>query len=170
MSAPRSKEHLRLALEIRRNGQPTPVPCDYCFTHNRQCVAMPEVDGKRLKCAECTRLGHPCVNMSWVSLDKTREEYRKKVEEDEKLLAEVISRLMRNKKILKQAEDRAAKKTICLANSLRAEGDDVDAQESADCPAADALVGFSPMLWNTLGSLDALAGPASPGDAPVFSS
>jgi hypothetical protein len=108
--------------------------------------------------------------MSWVSLDKTREEYRKKVEEDEKLLAEVISRLMRNKKILKQAEDRAAKKTICLANSLRAEGDDVDAQESADCPAADALVGFSPMLWNTLGSLDALAGPASPGDAPVFSS
>jgi len=170
MSVPRSKEHLRLALEIRRNGLPAPVSCDYCFAHNRQCVAMPEVDGKRLKCSECTRLGHPCINMSWVSLDKTREEYKKKVEEDEQLLAQVISRLMRNKKILKQAEDRAAKKAICLANTLREGGDDVDAQESVDCPAADALVGFSPMMWETLGSLDALASPANPGDAPVFSS
>ncbi|EOA90872.1 uncharacterized protein SETTUDRAFT_166766 [Exserohilum turcica Et28A] len=157
MSAPRSKEHLRLALEIRRNGLPAPVPCDYCFANNRQCVAMPEVDGKRLKCSECTRLGHPCVNMSWV-------------DEDEQLLAQVISRLMRNKRILKQAEERAAKKTMCLANSLRAGGDDVDAQESLDCPAADALVGFSPVMWSTLGSLDALASPSNPGDALVFSS
>ena len=170
MSVPRSKEHLRLALEIRRNGNLAPVPCDYCFANNRQCVAMPEVDGKRLKCSECTRLGHPCVNMSWVSLDKTREEYKKKVEEDEQLLAQVISRLMRNKKILKQAEERAAKKAICLANTLRESGDDVDAQESMHCPAADALVGFSPMMWETLGSLDALASSANPGDAPVFSS
>jgi hypothetical protein len=38
--------------------------------------------------------------MSWVSLDKTRKEYKKKVEADKKLLAEVISRLMQNKKIL----------------------------------------------------------------------
>ncbi|KAI1517919.1 hypothetical protein KJE20_02436 [Pyrenophora tritici-repentis] len=108
--------------------------------------------------------------MSWVSLDKTRKEYKKKVEEDEQLLAQVISRLMRNKKILKQAEERAAKKAICLANTLRDGGDDVDAQESMNCPAADALVGFSPMMWETLGSLDALASPANPGDAPVFSS
>jgi hypothetical protein len=110
MSAPRSKEHHRLALEIRRNGEPTPVPCDYCFTFNRQCLAMPEVDSQRLKCSECTRIGHPCVNMSWVSLDKTREEYKKKVEADKKLLAEVVSRLMRNKKILQQAKERATKK------------------------------------------------------------
>jgi hypothetical protein len=131
---------------------------------------MPEVDGKRLKCSECTRLGHACVNLSWVSLDKTREEYGKKVEEDEKLLAEVVSRLMRNKKILKQAEERAKQKAVCLANSLREGGEEVDAQESFDCPAADAMVGFSPLMWETLGSLDALAAPAEPNDAPVFSS
>jgi hypothetical protein len=170
MSVPRTKEHLRLALEIRRNGLPTPVPCDYCFIQNRECIAMPEVDGKRLKCSECTRLGHACVNMSWVSLDKTREEYEKKVEADEKLLAEVISRLMRNKKVLQQAKERAAKKTLCLANSLRDDGEAVDAQESLDCPAVNALEGFSPMMWSTLGNLDALASTPQPGDAPVFSS
>lgn len=55
---------------------------------------MPEVDSKRLKYSECTQLGHPCVNMSWVSLDKTREEYEKKVEDNKQLLAEMISRLI----------------------------------------------------------------------------
>jgi hypothetical protein len=48
--------------------------------------------------------------MSWVLLDKTREEYEKKVEADEKLLAEVVTRLMRNKKILQQAKSRAKRK------------------------------------------------------------
>jgi hypothetical protein len=33
-------------------------------------------------------------------LDKTRAKYEKKVEEDEKLLLDVIARLLRNKKIL----------------------------------------------------------------------
>lgn len=131
---------------------------------------MPEVDGKRLKCAECTRLGHPCVNLSWVSLDKTREEYQKKVEEDEKLLAEVVSRLMRNKKILKQADERARKKALCLANSLREAGDDVDAQDasSVDCPATDALVGYSPAMWNIQGFMEQLAASPEPGQSPVF--
>jgi hypothetical protein len=48
--------------------------------------------------------------MSWVSLDKTYKEYKKKVEADEKLLTEVILRLIQNKKILQQAKDCAAKK------------------------------------------------------------
>ena len=89
----------------------------------------------RLKCAECVRVGRPCVNLSWESLDKTRVEYEKKVEEDEKLLADVIARLLRNKKILAQAKDRAAKKAECLANELEGEGEDVRAEE-INCPAA----------------------------------
>jgi hypothetical protein len=55
---------------------------------------MPKVNSKYLKCLECTRLGHLCVNISWVSLDKTRKEYRKKVDKDKRLLSEVVSRLM----------------------------------------------------------------------------
>ena len=47
-----------------------------------------------LKCAECVCVGRPCVNLSWESLDKTWVEYKKKVEEDEKLLADVIARLL----------------------------------------------------------------------------
>jgi hypothetical protein len=55
---------------------------------------MPKVNSKCLKCLECTCLGYLCMNMSWVSLDKTYEEYRKKVDEDKRLLLEVVSRLM----------------------------------------------------------------------------
>jgi hypothetical protein len=83
--------------------------------------------------------------LSWESLDKTRAEYEKKVEDDEKLLAEVIARMLRNKKILAQAKDCAAKKAECLANKLDAEGKDVRAEEIS-CPAADAQVAFLPAI------------------------
>lgn len=119
----------------------------------------------KLKCSECVRLGKSCVTLSWSSLDKTREEYQKKVDEDEKLLAEVISRLLRNKKILRQAEKRARDKTLCLASDLTAEGDSMDAEE-VDCPAASIGMEFSPAMWGTLGLLDSVVsshGKSDPG-------
>jgi hypothetical protein len=91
--------------------------------------------------------------MSWESLDRTREEYQKKVDEDEKLLAEVISRLLRNKKILKQAEDRARQKTLCLASEMEAAGE-TEAAQDFNCPAASIGEAFSPTMWATLGLLD----------------
>jgi uncharacterized protein (DUF169 family) len=118
---------------------------------------MPE---SRLKCSECTRLGRACVNLSWASLDKTREEYRKKVDADESLLAEVMTRLIRNKKILRQAEERAKKKMMCLASEMRDNGEEVDATaEDFNCPGADALVGFSPTMWATMGMLEQVTAP-----------
>jgi anaerobic ribonucleoside-triphosphate reductase len=100
-----------------------------------------------LKCSECTRLSHACVNLSWTSLNKTREEYRQKVEANESLLAEVMTRLIKNKKILRQAEERAKKKMLCLVSKLRDSGAEVDATaENFNCLAADALVGFSPTM------------------------
>jgi hypothetical protein len=117
----------------------------------------------RLKCAECVRAGRPCVNLSWSSLDRTREEYAKKVEEDEALLATVLSRLLRNKKILKQAEERAKKKAHCLMAEMDAAGE-LESEFSApiNCPAADALVGLSPMVWSTLAMADDFTAPAVP--------
>jgi hypothetical protein len=56
--------------------------------------------------------------MSWASLDKTYKEYEKKVEEDETLLATVIAWLLRNKKILKQANNCAQQKALCMANKI----------------------------------------------------
>ena len=44
---------------------------------------------------------------AWEALDKTREEYRKKMRENEQELARVIGRLLRNKSILQQADERA---------------------------------------------------------------
>ena len=71
------------------------------------------------------------------------------MEDNKKLLAEVIARILRNKKILAQAKERAVKKAECLANELDAEGEDVRAKEIS-CPAADAQVAFSPAIWSTL--------------------
>lgn len=154
MSSSSRQDTLRLALEIQRNGIEAVVPCDLCFSSGSKCIAMPD-HGQRLKCSECVRKGRPCVNMSWQSLDKTREEYQKKVDDDEKLLAEVMARLLRNKKILKQANERATKKMLCLAGELRNAGEEVD--EMIDCPAADALVGFSPAMWETMALVDDLS-------------
>lgn len=108
----------------------------------------------RAKCSECVRAGKPCVNLSWSSLDKTREDYQKKVDEDEELLAEVMARLMRNKKILRQATERARKKAQCLMSAMDAAGELEDPDPLEDCPAADATVGLSPAMWSTLGQID----------------
>lgn len=153
MSSSSSSSHqrrLRLSSEIRRANHPAEVPCNHCFLQGLVCFVMPD---SRLRCAECTRLGKKCVNMSWESLDRTREEYQKKVDDDEKLLAEVISRLLRNKKILKQAEERARKKALCLASEMEEMGE-TEAAEGEDCPAASISAAFSPTMWATLGLLD----------------
>ncbi|KAF2741627.1 hypothetical protein M011DRAFT_472926 [Sporormia fimetaria CBS 119925] len=166
MSSSSASRRLRLVEEIIRYHTPADIPCDRCFESGRPCLIMPN---SSLKCAECTRLGRPCVNLSWGALDRTREEYQKKVDADEKLLAEVIARLLRNKKILKQAEERARKKVLCLASELRESGEDVDAQFTApplDCPAASIGIAFSPAMWETMGLLDSYV--ATEGTAPAF--
>jgi len=162
-----TKNRLRLAAEIAKNGRPVSVPCDFCLLSNSNCIAMEGT--ARPKCSECVRRGKSCVNLSWESLDSTREEYRKKVEEDEKLLSEVLARLLRNKKILREAEERAKKKTLCLLSEMEKTGElESSSEESVDapsdpapfsfpdngCPAADALTGLSPAVWTMTGFLD----------------
>jgi hypothetical protein len=64
--------------------------------------------------------------------------------------------LLRNKKILKQAEDCADKKAECLANKIEESRETVQAKD-INCPAADALVGFSPAMWSTLDCLNSMS-------------
>ena len=85
---------------------------------------MPSANS-RLKCLECVRVSCLYVNLSQESLDKTRAKYKKKVEDNKKLLTEVIARILRNKKILTQAKERAAKKAKYLAIMLDTKGKDV---------------------------------------------
>ena len=65
------------------------------------------------------------INLSQESLDKTRAKYKKKVEENKKLLTEVITRILRNKKILIQVKERTIKKAKYLANKLDTKGKDI---------------------------------------------
>ena len=110
-----------------------------------------------MKCSECVRLGKKCVNLSWESLDKTRAEYQKRVDADEELLAEVMARLMRNKKILRQAEGRAKHKAEALMQSMDESG---ELEENEDCPAADACVNLSPAVWESIAFIDAAVNPS----------
>ena len=67
-------------------------------------------------------------------LDKTCEEYKKKVEVDKILLAVVVTQLLRNKKILKQANNCAQQKALCIANKI-VESGELDTAKEIDCPA-----------------------------------
>jgi hypothetical protein len=90
------------------------------------------------------------------------------VDKDKKALAEIMARLIRNKKILRQAKERACKKLLCLASELRNDGEKVDAvAENFNCPAADTLVGFSPTMWSTMGMLEQVTALFVDGIAPT---
>jgi hypothetical protein len=98
--------------------------------------------GRSSKCASCARLGKPCVEVSWSSLDETREQKKKQIVADkEKLLvanaevmkmmaevvrrqqeqSELLARIERNEKILVLAHERAQAKAICLIEELEEE-------------------------------------------------
>jgi hypothetical protein len=54
---------------------------------------------------------------------------------------------------------------------LRNDGEEVDVvAEDFDCPAADALVGFSPTMWSTMGMLEQVTAPFVDGNAQVVAS
>jgi hypothetical protein len=62
------------------------------------------------------------------------------------LLAEVIGRLLRNKKLLKSVNLKAAKKTECLTAELEEVLKSDPKGFVEDCPAAAATVGLSPTV------------------------
>ena len=149
-----SKNRLRVASEIERLGQAVALPCDYCSQNEKLCIAMES--SSVLKCSECVRRGKPCVNMTWASLDESRDKIQKKIDADEVVLAEVLGRLLRNKKLLRSINAKAQKKTECLAQELEEVPDTPPSNDVfiEDCPAAAATVGLSPLTWETLASLE----------------
>lgn len=105
-----------------------------------------------MKCAECVRLGRPCVNLSWESLDQTRSKLRKELDEHEDELSELMAKILRKKKILRQADERAKQKTLHLMEEMEASG------ELEDCPAAAIGIAVSPSVWNSLGYINEAVG------------
>ena len=73
--------HLRLSLGIRDWGVMTASPCNFCVLCGLDCVKMS--GDEKLKCAECTRRGKPCVSLSWASLNTSHKNLRKDLAVDE---------------------------------------------------------------------------------------
>ena len=139
------QNRFRIAAEIQKYGIFSPSPCDRCFLFGLTCIIME--GSNRLKCSECVRAGRACVNLFWETLDKTREEYRKKMLENKQELARVINRLLRNKSILQQADERAKTKIRCFMGKLENSG---DLEKVVNCSAASFLTGWSPAVWSFL--------------------
>ena len=63
------------------------------------------------------------------------------------MLATVLACLMQNKKILKQAKERAKKKALCLMLEIDLSKElKLSLLESINYPTADANVSFSPLI------------------------
>ena len=107
-----SKSRLRVTSKIERLGRPVIFPCEYCASHLKLCVAIEST--LILKYSECVRRGKPYVSMSWSNLDKSRDDVQKKIDADEVALAEVLGRLLRNKKLLKSINEKAQKKGLSV--------------------------------------------------------
>ncbi len=103
-----------------------------------------------LKCSKCVRANKACVNMLWISLDRTREDLSSKIAKNEVVLTIVITRLLQNKKMLKKVDAKAKRKTQCLLFEIKKS----NVAKSLDCLAANALIKASLVIWSSLAMLN----------------
>ena len=136
------QNRFRIAAEIQKYGVFSPSFCDRCFLSGLTCIVME--NSNRLKCSECVRAGRVCVNLFWETLDKIREEYRRKMRKNKQNFARVINRLLRNKSILQQTDERAKTKIRCFMEKLEKSG---DLEKIVDCFAVSFLIKWSPAVW-----------------------
>ena len=123
----KSKNRLCLSATILRKGSPSSIPCDLCAGIGLSCITM----SGHPKCAECVHRGRPCVGLSLDSLESTRIKVERDLSEalDEQL-PQLLARIARLRKVLKQTENRIDTKATCLAQEL---ADDNDGTED-DAP------------------------------------
>ncbi len=143
------QSRIRLAFEIDRYDILVDFACERCSCSSKSCIAMKD-SSSRLKCSKCVRASKACVNMSWISLNRTREDLSSKVAKDEAVLAIVITQLLRNKKMLKEVDAKAKRKTQCLLFEMK----ESNVAESLDCLVTNALIEASPIIWSSLAMLD----------------
>ena len=133
------QSRLCVAFEIERYDTLIDIACERCSLFGHSCIAMEDFSS-RLKCSKCVRASKSCVNMSWSSLDQNREDLFIKIAKDEALLTIVIIRLLRNKKILKEIDAKAKRKTQCLLLGMK----ESNVPKSFNCFVANVLVESSP--------------------------
>jgi len=138
-----------LAFEIDRYDILIDFVCERCSCSNKSCIVMKD-SLSRLKCSKCVRANKACVNMSWISLNRIRKNLFSKIAKNEAVLTIVITRLLRNKKMLKKADAKAKRKTQCLLFKIKK----LNVAESSDCFVANALIEASSAIWSSLAMLN----------------
>ena len=151
---------IRAAKEISIHGNPSVISCFHCQSKGCPCIVMDSSSHK--KCAECTRRGRPCVGITWESLDRVRsqleaeireteDEQSRKLEEQSRLVAEqaaILTKLSRLRKTLRQSQDRAKAKTLCLVQELSDDGDE-GAVDNPPTETLSQLFDSMPELWQS---------------------
>ncbi len=143
------QSRIRLAFEIDRYDILIDFACERCSCSSKPCIAMKD-SSSRLKCSKCVRANKACVNMSWTSLNRIREDLFSKIAKNEAVLTIVITRLLRNKKMLKKVDAKAKRKTQCFLFGMKKS----NVAESFDCSAANALIEASSAIWSSLAMLN----------------
>ncbi len=138
-----------LVSEIDRYDILIDFACERCSCSDKFCIAMKD-SSSRLKCLECVRASKACINMSWTSLNRIRKDLFSKIAKNEAVLTIVITRLLRNKKMLKKVDAKAKRKTQCLLFEMK----ESNVAESLDCSAANALIEASSAIWFSLAMLN----------------
>ena len=147
------RDRLCLARKIQSDGDLAVRPCRDCHSLGRACIVMPPND--RLKCSECTRRGRPCVDMSWDSVERTKDLLKDDVRREEEAVLEMMrqllerqARLARKRKLLEQAQQRSDEQMECLIREMEAGGEDLTRRTADDALAASALeVELFPNGW-----------------------
>jgi len=126
---------IRLAFEINRYDILVNFAYERCSCSDKPCIAMKD-SLSRLKCSKCVRASKACVNMSWASLNRIRKDLSLKIAKNEAVLTIVITRLLRNKKMLKKVDAKAKRKTQCLLFKIKKS----NVAKSFNCLVANALI------------------------------
>ena len=146
------QNRIRLAFEIDCYETFVDFACERCCYISKPCIVMKD-SSSCLKCSKCVRASKSCVNMSWTSLNRTRKDLFSKVTKNEVVLTIVITRLLRNKKMLKKVDAKTKRKTQCLLSNMK----ESNVIESSNCLVANALIGASSIIWFFLAMLDDLS-------------
>ncbi len=95
------------------------IICIYCFNHSILCVMMKS----HFKCTECTHQGHSCVSVTWKSLNCVCNKLESKILQTEEEQAHLFTKLSWLRKTLRQTQDCAKQKTLCLLKKMNNDND-----------------------------------------------
>ncbi len=133
------------------------IVCVYCFNHSILCVVMKS----HFKCAECTHQGRSCVSVTWKSLNHVCNKLESKILQTEEEQACLFTKLSWLHKTLRQTQDCAKQKTLCLLKKM---SNDNDGDE--ETPQPETLFQLFDNMSNNFWQSNLVASPSQ--SAEVF--